>query len=292
MTPAEFKQLLIANQGQLQTIMAEIREEQQLPVQDVAPASVDSVAIRLPNFWMAEPEIWFMQVEANFENRHPKITVDYTKFTHVLQALPQEVLSDCQHALLAGGDDRYGTLKAALIKAYGKSRAKKNAELLALNSKSGMLGDRKPSTFLMKIRKLSDSSYEAMERAMFLHHMPLPVRTALASSKATSNDELAAEADAVLEEFQLGRDANAVPHAVAAVTTLPPLAYAPQEVSAAFRPRGQDRARQPPIARPSSEPLCFLHRKYGVYAHSCRSASCPMKNQITPPAQGNGRAGR
>ena len=117
------------------------------------------------------------------------------------------------------------------------------------------------------------------------------VRTVLASSKAASNDELAAEADAVLEEFQLGRDASSVPHAVATVAAVPLPSYAPQEVSAAFRPRGQDRARQPPIARPSSEPLCFLHRKYGVYAHSCRSASCPMKNQITPPAQGNGWAG-
>ena len=50
----------------------------------VAPG-INLAAVRLPTFWMAEPELWFMQVEANFENRTPKITTDSSKFSYVLQ---------------------------------------------------------------------------------------------------------------------------------------------------------------------------------------------------------------
>ena len=129
-------------------------------------------------FWTAKPELWFLQVEASFENRHPKITRDESKFSHVLQHLPQDVLVECQQAVT--NQNSYAVLKVALICKYGRSEAKKNAELLELNSrKGGALGDKKPSSFLRKIRTLSNSSYQAMERAMFLHHMPTTVRTAL-----------------------------------------------------------------------------------------------------------------
>ena len=140
-----------------------------------------AVTARLPNFWTNTPELWFAQTEANFENRHPKVTLNSSKYTHTLQALPQEVLIECEHAITNEGQERYKYLKEALIKAYGKSQAKKNAELLTMSSRPGGLGDRKPSK---KIRNLSGSSYQALERAMFLNQLPAPVRTALASSKA------------------------------------------------------------------------------------------------------------
>ena len=292
LTPEEFRRLIQDHQGQFKVIIEEFQTPPAavaVPVpQAVANApEVSSLAIKLPIFWTSEPELWFLQVEASFENRHPKITRDESKFSHVLQHLPQEVLVECQHAVT--NQNSYTVLKAALISEYGRSEAKKNAELLELNArKGGALGDKKPSSFLRKIRTLSNSSYEAMERAMFLHHMPTTVRTALASSKATSNDALAAEADAVMEQFQLAREANSIPHAIAAVDV--------PENTASFRPRPQN---QQPTQRPSSsrgasgDSLCYLHRKFGVYAFSCKSSSCPMKHQVmAPPAQGNARAGR
>ena len=32
---------------------------------------VGSVAIRLPNFWLANPNLWFAHIEANFDSRSP-----------------------------------------------------------------------------------------------------------------------------------------------------------------------------------------------------------------------------
>ena len=131
---------------------------------------------------------------------------------------------------------------------------------------------------MMRIRNLSGISYDAMERAMFRNQLPAEVRTALASSKAMSNDELVSEADAVMEEFKIAKRTASTPRAVTAVAF--------QEVDAVARP-----------FRPSSSfsargALCYLHRKFGAQAYACRSDYCPMKDKVRPPPQGNGRAGR
>ena len=187
-----------------------------------------------------------------------------------------------EHIIETASNEKYTLLKRALLKAYGKSPAKKGAELLAMTSRPGGIGDRKPSNLLMKIRTLSGSNYEAMEQAMFLSQLPLPVRTALANSKAATNDELGVEADNVMEEFQLGSAAFAAPHA--AVSSVDH----PIQVEAV----NARRRTQPETSRPQQAELCYVHKKYGRQAYSCRSSTCPMKHQVAPPPSGNGRAGR
>ena len=49
--------------------------------------SVDSVAVKLPTFWAAQPKVWFAQAEAQFKLR--KITSDETMYFHVVAALDQ-----------------------------------------------------------------------------------------------------------------------------------------------------------------------------------------------------------
>ena len=48
----------------------------------------NAVAIKLPIFWAQQPEVWFLQAEAQFHIR--KITDDTTKFYHAVAALDQE----------------------------------------------------------------------------------------------------------------------------------------------------------------------------------------------------------
>ena len=157
-----------------------------------------------------------------------------------------------------------------------------------MTARPGGIGDRKPSNLLMKIRTLSGASYDALERAMFLSQLPHTVRTALANSKAATNDELAVEADNVLEEFQLGSSSFSAPHAISAVDRTPP------EVDAAsLRPKRQPTRQD--SSRPQSD-LCFIHKRYGKQAYTCRLSSCPMRDILAPPpsssSTGNGRAGR
>ena len=266
----------LAAQGQQAPAVADFQE--------ISP-EVGSVAIRLPSFWTTAPELWFAQVEASFDNQNPKITSDLSKYNHILQALNQDVLMECQQAVNSRGQDRYENLKAALLKAYGKSAATKGSELLELCANPGCLGDKRPSSIMSEIRTLSDNSYDSMERAMFLLQLATPVRTALASSKARTNDELVTEADAIQEEFRIASRVRSAPHT------------ATVEVDAAFRQR-QYRPSPPvlPVNTAASQhqpSLCYLHRKHGARANACRSVNCPMKHILaTPPAPGNARAGR
>ena len=125
----------VALQAQAQ-LAAQQPVAQPLQDQDTAPPpEVGSLAIRLPTFWTTSPELWFAQVEASFDTRNPKITSDISKYNHILQALPQEVLNECEDAVSSHGTDRYTTLKDALFKVYGKSAATKNAELLEMSAR-------------------------------------------------------------------------------------------------------------------------------------------------------------
>ena len=163
-----------------------------------------------------------------------------------------------------------------------------------MTARPGGIGDCKPSNLLMKIRTLSSASYEAMECAMFLSQLPPVVRTALANSRAANNYELGVEADNVMEEFQLGSDAFATPHAIAAVER-------PLEVDAASMPRNRRPAAEHPRSRRASEvppqPVRPVLRTQALRQTSVqlyRSSNCPMRDQVVspPPSSGNARAGR
>ena len=50
-------------------------------------AEAQAVSVKLPTFWTQQPEVWFLQVEAQFGIR--KITDDITKFYYIVLALDQ-----------------------------------------------------------------------------------------------------------------------------------------------------------------------------------------------------------
>ena len=58
-----------------------------------------TVSVKLPTFWTDSPEVWFIQAEAQFENK--RITTSRTKFTHLL---PRSILKVSLRARLAGTD--------------------------------------------------------------------------------------------------------------------------------------------------------------------------------------------
>ena len=252
---------------------------------------VNSLALRLPPFWSAKPELWFAQVEAAFDTRNPKITQDSTKFSHVLQVLPEVALLKVEHVIARGGDGRYEALKEALVESFGKSVSAKQAQLVGLCANPS-LGDRKPIEYLRHIQSLSGSDYKAVERAIFLHGMPPVVRTALADSHATSNEDLALRAGVILEEYQLSRPSSAP--AICGVSSPSPVASSLDTVAVISANSGWSASTSPTpstsdgsaasrwissVAR-SSGPLCPVHLKYGAKAFVCRGGNCSMKNQL------------
>ena len=65
-----------------EAMMARYERTRAMPLQE-PPKTVAATAVKLPTFWIEDPELWFAQVECVFNNRQPKITQDATKYNYV-----------------------------------------------------------------------------------------------------------------------------------------------------------------------------------------------------------------
>jgi len=226
-----------------------------------APA-VTAVALKLPNFWVGNPEVWFAQAEAQFATRQPQITADDTKYNYVLAALDNAAATEVQALILAPpANGKYDALRAALVEAFGKTQEQKDAELLALNG----LGDRTPTALLRYIQSLN-ANPETLIKAIFLAQLPIEVRRVLAASSKTELSDLAKEADKVMR---------------AAVSGSPGVV-----IAAARTPSNPTQG--------SDQTLCYFHSRFGKKARNCKGAPCHMLH-LVPAAmsgQGNASAGR
>ena len=227
--------------------------------------NVSSVAVKLPTFWMHDPDLWFLQTEAVFASRNPPVTRDATKFNHVVTALPSEALNSIKNVirLAPNAPDRYLQLKNILTLTYGKTPAEKYVELIQFASAKEPILDQKPSTLLLYIQDLSGDSKEAFERQVLLGRLPESVQTALANSTAPNNQEFAKEANRAMESYLLAQKSSA--STVASVAPQNSSIPEVNEVAAvAYRPN----SRQPQGTQRPASFLCYAHSRYGVQALS------------------------
>ena len=250
-----------------------------------AEIAANSVAVKLPTFWVRDPELWFLQTEAVFVNRQPRITKDETKFNFVVMALPQEVFNSCKQVIRMDPaiPNRYERLKAVLTSTYGKTKSQRHCELIEYAATKTPVLDVKPSNMLMYVRDMAgQDSQEAFLRTVLLNRLPDQVRTTLSNTNFANNDDLDKQADKVMEAF-LQSNAALASSSVAAVAA----DQADDVRSAPFEVAAVTSKNAPPF-------LCFIHAKYGPKAFSCRSSQCPMRNQVQRrrPAPGNDNAGR
>ena len=91
--------------------------------------SVDSVAVKLPTFWAAQPKVWFAQAEAQFKLR--KITSDETMYFHVVAALDQEKATRLINLINRPPElDKYKTIKERLTDTFDLSERERASCLL------------------------------------------------------------------------------------------------------------------------------------------------------------------
>ncbi|CAB0042899.1 unnamed protein product [Trichogramma brassicae] len=95
---------------------------------------------RLPAFWRSDPDLWFLQVEAQF-NIH-QVTSDSTRFNMILTVLDPETISEVSDIIRAPpAQDKYTTLKDAIVARLTDSPDTQLHKLLGTIE----LGDKKPS---------------------------------------------------------------------------------------------------------------------------------------------------
>ena len=241
------------------------------PAGAASVASIDAVSVKVPPFWTSNPSLWFLRLEAQFHNAN--ISQDETKFFHVVGNLDDQVSEEIEDFLTNPPETgKYKALKDALISAYGRTQAQKDAELLAITS----MGDRRPSAFLRYLQRLNGDK-DTLLRALFLRHLPDNVKTNLAGHTVPDIKELAKKADDIFDA-SCG-PVSAVHNDVAAVGNK----YAKYR-----RPTGSDTAASGKPAR--KEYICHYHKKFGPDAQNC-FPWC-MLWTAGPKNQGNGQAGR
>lgn len=153
------------------------------------------VGVRVPPFWPEEPEVWFAQIESQFELSN--ITADSTKFNFVAAQLDQECARTMKDVLInPPKTGKYEKLKTELFKRTSISREKKTLQLIQHEE----MGDRKPSQFLRLIRDLAGPDIpDDFIRTIWVSRLPPNVQTVVASQYKQSLDDVADLADRIHE---------------------------------------------------------------------------------------------
>ncbi|XP_023210819.1 uncharacterized protein LOC111613714 [Centruroides sculpturatus] len=250
---------------------------------------ISRIAIRPPPFWKGNPNLWFAQLEAQFSINN--ITVDDTKFKHVVAAIEPEILNSVQDLILNPPDqNKFSTLKARLIDVYSESETSKIRTLL-----QGLeLGDQRPSFLLSRMRDLAGNHFsEDLLQSLWLSRLPHNVQAILAASKEKLQQQ-AAMADKIMELVSPAH-IQTVEHDLATISTLKnQVAELAQQVknltlSINNQRRSFTRSDYPPNNRrrrsksrqnqQHSTPhngMCYYHATFGEQARKCK-APCSFR---------------
>ena len=174
--------------------------------------TVSAVNMKLPPFWPADSDVWFAQVEAQFNTRG--ITAQKTKYEYVVASLSLEFATEVRDLILNVPTDPYDTLKQQVIVRTVVPEQRRLQRLL----QSVELGDLRPTQLLRRMQQLLGDAAATtggpLLRELFLQRLPPNVRMVLASSgDAKSLDEIATLADRVLD---------AAPPSMASIVPAPP----------------------------------------------------------------------
>ena len=249
-----------------------------------AADTVNTTVIKPPPFWPADPELWFLQVDALFRTR--RITSSITKFNHVVAAISPQIAATVRDLIRRPPTtEPYQALKDALVKRSSPTRRQCLQQLLHQTT----LGDRKPSELLRVMRRLyndeTDTDSELLKE-LFLSRMPKEIRVVLVSTNTTTSlEDLAEMADEMVD--------------CTLQTDNPPFFSHNSQVSELQQLRDEvatlrlHKQRHPGTGTVSNNPhhqashgFCWYHTRFGQQAQKCMPP-CSFAKQ-----PGNDRAGR
>ncbi|XP_066261762.1 uncharacterized protein [Euwallacea similis] len=142
-------------------------------------AMVDRVAVKLPPFWSRNPELWFCQLESQFQ-------------------LTRVTIGDLLRNPPAG--DMFPAIKDRLIALFSESEEQKYKKLVSHTT----LGGKKPSHLLNEMAGLGGTLVsKRLPKSMWLQQLPNQIQSILAGSN-DSLEQLATRADQIAEILQPG----------------------------------------------------------------------------------------
>ena len=218
---------------------------------------VAKLAVKLPDFWTDDPDLWFLHAESAFRNS--QVTQSQTKFDHVIQKLPQNIMVSVQGLIMnkALSSTPYEDLKAKLVSSYTLSRWQRINKLIHHPA----LGDRRPTALMDAMLALlpDDEVPGSLFLGLFLERLPVEMRDHLVANEFKTPSEMALHADKLWD----ARRTQTSDPLLAAAATSP------------SRARTRDRGSTSPSRRtqtlgPATPGECYFHKRFGSTANNCR----------------------
>ncbi|XP_046608767.1 uncharacterized protein LOC124299552 [Neodiprion virginianus] len=158
-------------------------------------AALDRVAVRIPPFWPADPEMWFTQVESQFALAG--VVGDETKFSYVAGNIDTKYAAEVWDILTRPpASGKYEKLKTELIRRLSASQEQKTRRLLEHEE----MGDRKPSQFLRHRQALAGVVVpESLVRSLWLGRLPSSMQAILATQTTANLDTVAELGNAIAD---------------------------------------------------------------------------------------------
>lgn len=263
-------------------------------------SDVFRVGVRIPPFWPEEPEVWFAQVESQFELSN--VTSDSTKFNFVASQLDQEYARTMKDLLIKPPrTGKYDKFKSELIKRISATQEKKTQQLMQHEE----LGDRKPTQFLRHLRDLAGPTIpDDFIRTVWASRLPPNVQTIVASQHRQNLDDVAELADRVHDVTRTSAHvaaatATTTPPAIPGTTLEARVEALTRQVETLLRSQGtysrsrshsrgrfnrrgsrsKSRSRQRSREQPEGHPHCWYHYQFGNNAKNCK-APCSFNSSL------------
>lgn len=245
---------------------------------------VSTLAIKVPPFWIERPEIWFAQLEAQFQSA--KMVSDRQRFNTLLGQVDAKILAQVSDSVLnPPATDKFKHLKEAIITCFADSEQKKTKKLIS----DMVLGDRKPSQLLSEMRALAGQSItEDFLKTLWLQRLPVTVQAILSANdidlkaSATLADKIS-EVVEVRNVSAVNQPTSSVTSEIAAlrkqVETLTKTCEKMAKSENRGRGRSTSRNKGQPPANQEKNQVCYYHRKFGDQAWRCRKPCAFKKSE-------------
>lgn len=258
--------------------------------------NVNAVKIRVPPFWKNDPQLWFLQLEAQFALSN--IVSDLTKFNTVVGNIEPNFLDSVKDIIRnPPANNRYETIKTRLTKNFEESDNNKIKSLLTELT----LGDRKPSELLHKMQDLSCGKVgDDLLQILWLQRLPNNIQSVLACS-ADPLQTLATMADKIFETSN-NTSINAIAGSSNTNSDLVDMIHKIEDKInnlnkkiGMSRPRTESKSPKRSNNDSSTDDICWFHKTHGLKArkpcnspcnflqkHNSKNDSGSQKRQLTP----------
>lgn len=266
----------------------------------------NAVRVKLPTFWSNNPITWFIQAEAQFSLG--RITIDSSKYYHVVATLPQDVAESISDLLQnPPANNMYAKLKSTLIERHSLSIEARIKKLISGEE----IGDKKPSEYFRTLQRLAGNSNTVgsdLLKKLWLGRLPSLISVALVPHKDEELSKVMKVADEIWEAMQsqnisvINQNQSSLQQRVASSVSNDELSNLRAEISELkrmvqrnnsnfgrsrdrFRGRDRSASRHRSHSRKRFNPkgsMCWYHFRFGSEATKCNKP-CSFRESSSQP---------